>query len=115
VKRHRGVGNILGLDRLKSNAIVWNAGVAILNGNDAALAAARAELNAMTAELKYFAKQNGLLLDFVYLNYADVNQDALGSYGFDNVLFMKEVAKRYDPDGFWQLRVPGGWKLSRAG
>lgn len=112
---NRGPGNILGLDRLKSNVIVWNAGIAVINGDDAALAVAGAELNALTAKLKSFAQEGGLLVDFVYLNYADTNQNPLGSYGSDNVLFMKEVAKKYDPDGFWQSRVPGGWKLSRVG
>jgi hypothetical protein len=107
-------GNMLGLDRLTSNAIFWVAGVAIQNGDDAALAFAQAELSKMTSKLQEFASKDNSTMKLVYLNYADASQDPLGSYGPVNLAFMKDVASRYDPDGFWQHRVPGGFKLSRA-
>lgn len=105
----------MGLDRMASNGIIWTAGVAIKNSDDAALEVARAELTAMTTELKAIAKKDGKLQDFVYLNYAEGQQDPLGGYGKENVDFLRDVAQRYDPDGWWQRRVPGGFKLSRVG
>lgn len=84
------------------------------NGEDAPLAIAQAGLAAMTAKLKAFVTENGKAAELVYLNYAFADQDPLGSYGPENVKFMKDVAARYDPEGFWQTRVPGGFKLSRV-
>ncbi|KAF2271244.1 FAD-binding domain-containing protein [Westerdykella ornata] len=108
-------GNVMGLDRMISNGILWTAGVSIKSGDDAALELARAELTAMAAELKAIAKKDGKLQDLVYLNYAEGQQDPLGSYGKENVDFLRKVAQRYDPDEWWQRRVPGGFKLSRVG
>jgi hypothetical protein len=108
-------GNVMGLDHMTANSIMWTAGVAIKNGDDAALELARAELTAMATELKAIAKKDGTLEDFVYLNYAEGQQDPLGSYGKENVDFLRKVAQRHDPDGWWQRRVPGGFKLSRVG
>lgn len=58
--------------------------------------------------------KTGADLDLVYMNYADATQDPLGSYGERNVHFMKSVARRYDPEGFCQSAVPGGFKTSSA-
>jgi len=110
----RNGGNMLGLERLPSNAILWVAGIAIKNGDDAAVAFAQAELSAMTGRLQDFASREEGLANFVYLNYADASQDPLGSYGQENLAFMKDVARQYDPHGFWQHRVPGGFKVARA-
>jgi hypothetical protein len=50
----------------------------------------------------------------VYLPYAKALQDPLGSYGADNVRYMKEVSRRYDPTRFFQRMVPGGFKVDRV-
>ncbi len=105
---------MLGLERIPSNAILWTGGVAIENGDDTALGIAKAQWSTMTANLKEFAESNGAAADLIYLNYADTSQDPLGSYGPENVAFLKDVAKQYDPHGWWQRRVPGGFKLSRV-
>jgi hypothetical protein len=107
--------NVLGADRIPGNSIVWTAIVSITGGenDDAALSVAKAELNAMTIKLERLAAAapgEG----WVYLNYADSSQDPLGSYGPENVAFLKKVAAEYDPEGWWQRRVPGGFKLSRV-
>jgi hypothetical protein len=107
-------GNVLGLDRTDFNTILWVGGVSVA-GDEAALALAQGEMNAMISRLKQFAAKEGALADFVYLNYADPSQDPLGGYGADNVAFLKEVVGRYDPEGWWQRRVPGGFKISRVG
>lgn len=53
-------------------------------------------------------------MGFRYLNYSDISQDPLSTYGEDNFKRMREVAMKYDPTGVFQTRVPGGFKLSKA-
>ncbi|KAL1599868.1 hypothetical protein SLS60_007673 [Paraconiothyrium brasiliense] len=96
-----------------SNAIMWTGGVGV-SGSDAQLAIAETELLAMTAELERAAKEEGVLLELQYMNYAHPGQDALGTYGESKVKFMKKVAEEVDPGYFWQERVPGGFKLNRV-
>lgn len=109
---------MLGLDHVPSDAIMWTAAVGLKESlkedREAALAVAQAELAALTAEIRQMTKEKGTDVDLVYLNYADLNQNPLGSYGADNVAFIKKVAKQYDPEGFWQHRAPGGFKISRV-
>lgn len=52
---------------------------------------------------------------FEFLNNAAPFQDPLGSYGDENLQFMKNVAQKYDPDQIFQTLVPGGFKVSKAG
>ena len=69
-------GNVLGLNRIPSNAAIWSAGIWIKNGTDADLAVIQAEVHAMAAELRFFAEKQDTAVEFVYLNYADPSQDA---------------------------------------
>ena len=48
------------------------------------------------------------------MNYADASQDVLGSYGEVNVRKMLAVLRKYDPEGIFQKRVPGGFKLPQT-
>ncbi|GJC86162.1 hypothetical protein ColLi_09000 [Colletotrichum liriopes] len=38
----------------------------------------------------------------IYMNYANPEQDVIGSYGAKNAKFLKETAAKYDPTGFFQ-------------
>ncbi|KAK4493938.1 hypothetical protein PRZ48_015124 [Zasmidium cellare] len=58
---------------------------------------------------------NGKSSPLELLPYAAPFQNPLGSYGDDNVKFLQEVAKKYDPDQVFQKLVPGGFKISTAG
>lgn len=53
-------------------------------------------------------------VEFRYLNYSDISDDPLATYGDDNVKKMREVANKYDPTGVFQTRVPGGFKISKV-
>lgn len=97
-----------------SNAVMWTGGVGVPGGNDTALAIAETEFLAAMAQLREFAIDKGVLLDFVYMNYAHPGQDALGSYGRESVQYMRKVAAKYDPEEFFQKRVPGGFKIIRV-
>lgn len=112
IGKQRG-GNMLGLDKVHENAIMWTADVAV-NSTDADHAVAEAMLSQMTAKLKEFSRSAEGSLDLVFLNYANPSQDSLGSYGQENVEHMRAVAVKYDPTGVFQERVPGGFKISRV-
>ncbi|ETS82461.1 hypothetical protein PFICI_04337 [Pestalotiopsis fici W106-1] len=51
------------------------------------------------------------LRKFRYLNYASPAQDPLKSYGEDNLAMLRNVSRHSDPQGMFQTRVPGGFKL----
>ncbi|KAI1804338.1 hypothetical protein F4811DRAFT_561903 [Daldinia bambusicola] len=106
-------GNMLGLESLGGNAIMFTAGVAITS-SDKDLAVAKAELAAFTAQVKEASKSLNGDLDFIYLNYAEANQDPLATYGAKNIQHMRDVAAKYDPDQVFQKRIPGGFKISRV-
>ncbi|KAI1347324.1 FAD-binding domain-containing protein [Xylaria sp. FL0043] len=112
IGRQRG-GNVLGLDDLKNNALLFTGGVGILT-DDAPRDEPYALLKEMTTKLADYAKLVQGEMDFVYLNYADAGQDPLRSYGAANVKLMKEVAAKYDPTGVFQTRVSGGFKISKV-
>jgi hypothetical protein len=64
--------------------------------------------------IREYAESIGADNPYLYLNYADNTQDALASYGSENVKKMKAAAKRYDPFGVFQRLVPGGFKISKV-
>lgn len=113
ISNSRG-GNMLGFDRVDENAILWVMG-AFLKGDEADQVVLHNRLGRLTAATKEAARARDGDLELVYLNYANSGQDPLGSYGADNIQFMKDVARKYDPEGFFQKRVPGGFKLDRVG
>jgi hypothetical protein len=65
----------------------------------------------MGKDVAEIARSMGLLHEFQYINYADPSQDPIGSYGEDNVEFLSETSRKYDPKGVFQRQVPGGFKL----
>ncbi|KAK6083262.1 FAD binding domain-containing protein [Seiridium cupressi] len=52
-------------------------------------------------------KKAGLSIPFKYLNYADVTQNPISTYGEENIAHLWATSKKYDPNGLWQTRVPG--------
>lgn len=57
------------------------------------------------------ADTRGQLVPYIYWNYAFSHQDALQSYGEENVRKLQEASKKYDPEGVFQEACPGGFKL----
>ncbi|KAI4604064.1 hypothetical protein KJ359_000191 [Pestalotiopsis sp. 9143b] len=57
------------------------------------------------------AEDKGQLVPYIYWNYAFSDQDALRSYGDENVRKLQEASKKYDPKGVFQTACPGGFKL----
>jgi hypothetical protein len=48
---------------------------------------------------------------FKYMNYAFSFQDPIASYGHVNRGKLREVSGRYDPEGLFQMGIPGEFKL----
>ncbi|GJC97911.1 hypothetical protein ColKHC_06737 [Colletotrichum higginsianum] len=112
-ERAGGGGNVLGLEKtLTQNSIIYNAIVKVQTVEQEALA--RTRLAALVANLEAFADLNDASTPWRFLNYVNPAQDPIKSYGEENVKFLKEVAAKYDPQGIFQTRVSGGFKLSRV-
>jgi hypothetical protein len=83
-------GNILGLDKVKENALLWLiTGSSETPGQHAIM---REKLMACSA-------------DWQYLNYVDQTQNSLKSYGKQNTDFMFKASAKYDPSGMFQKQV----------
>jgi hypothetical protein len=104
-------GNVLGLDKVKENALLW-----LLTGStqtpeqDAIM---REKLTAFSATLNLFSEARNSNIDWQYLNYVDQTQNPLESYGKDGIDFICKVAAKYDPSGKFQKKVVSGWKISK--
>ncbi|KAL1605722.1 hypothetical protein SLS59_003526 [Nothophoma quercina] len=103
-------GNVLGMERYTDNFIMYQSYLSWSEAKDDELF-----INLgleLTDGIQKFAAEKGTAVDYLYLNYADKDQDPLSAYGADKVKFMKTVAKKYDPLGVYQHLLPGGFKLS---
>jgi len=105
-------GNVLGLDSVQDNSLLWLGTAAVKTEGHQAIV--EEKMASFADAIETFAKQRGGNVAWRYLNYADASQRPLTSYGAANVNFMKKVAARYDPEGVFQRKVPGGFKVSRA-
>ncbi|KAL1614226.1 hypothetical protein SLS56_012166 [Neofusicoccum ribis] len=103
-------GNVLGLERFSSNLVVF---LAVFTWEDAtkdSLFHSAAEQ--LIEDVVEFSRSLGKDNEWIYLNYADKDQNPLESYGPENVAKIRAAAVKYDPDGVFQTLVPGGFKIS---
>ncbi|KAI0435699.1 FAD-binding domain-containing protein [Xylaria telfairii] len=101
--------NVLGTSKADGNGVVLLAGASWTDPNSAQFGQALGPK--IVKAMDDTAAKAGGLHRFRYLNYADPNQDVLGSYGEDNLAFLRATSRRYDPHGVFQKQVPGGFKL----
>lgn len=64
-------------------------------------------MQSITDQSEAALKKQGLLLPYKYLNYADVTQNPISTYGKENIQRLWAASKKYDPKGLWQKHVPG--------
>ncbi|KGO63862.1 FAD linked oxidase, N-terminal [Penicillium italicum] len=103
-------GNMLGLSRFDENLFQL---LIYCSWKDEADDAFFNQLaDSALGELTTYSKSIGADNEFIYLNYANSNQNPLSSYGSENVEFIRTVAKKYDQTGVFQTQVPGGFKIS---
>lgn len=109
------VDNIFGLyDRLPADSILFEARIT-LPADQAPLGGIASHIMAQgIEELRAFSASQDGHSTYLYMNYAHPEQDVISSYGAANVRSLRETAANYDPDGFFQTRVTGGWKVSRV-
>ncbi|KAL2838169.1 hypothetical protein BJY01DRAFT_220184 [Aspergillus pseudoustus] len=104
-------GNALGLDSSdegKSIVVI----LMLLNfSNLEDLPRLRREHNALMEQLVALAKKRGIYHPYIMLTYSGAGQEAIASYGKENVARLRSVAKTYDPTRVFQRLVPGGQKL----
>ncbi|KAK8057461.1 FAD binding domain-containing protein [Apiospora saccharicola] len=77
-------------------------------------AAAAPHIAAAFGDIEAFAAGLGAGTRWLYLNYSGPDQRPFASYGEEVVGRLREVSAKYDPEGVFQTRVPGGHKVSRA-
>ena len=65
----------------------------------------------LLATFKSLASAKNLLHRYIFTNYAYQKEDLFKSYGEESLMRLKEVSKKFDPDGIFQKAVPGGFKL----
>lgn len=70
-----------------------------------------AAIDSFVAELRRLATEKGLLHRYIFTNYAYWKDNVLAGYGEESLERMKGVSRKYDPDGMFQVGVPGGFKL----
>jgi hypothetical protein len=63
-------------------------------------------------KIEAVATANGTGHRFRYLNYCAQWQRPLEGYGEENLRFLTEVSRKYDPDGLFQRGCTGGFKLN---
>ncbi|CAG9950901.1 unnamed protein product [Clonostachys rosea f. rosea IK726] len=104
-------GNMLGLDAVKTNSILWLGTVAYKDPDHDKVA--HKKLEKSFRELEKFAKSRNGNVEWLYINYADKTQNPLKSYGKANLDFMKNVAGTYDPKGVFRSRCLGALSSQR--
>ncbi|KAI1325928.1 FAD-binding domain-containing protein [Xylariaceae sp. FL0255] len=73
--------------------------------------AARDAVDTMVEYVQEVASVNGLLLRYITMNFANLDQNVLGSYGQEAVDELRRVASKYDPEGVFQKLQNGGFLL----
>ncbi|PGH00946.1 hypothetical protein GX51_05495 [Blastomyces parvus] len=65
----------------------------------------------MLQAIKEEAKESGLHVDYLFMNYASQFQDVISSYGAENVERLRAASYDDDPEGFLERLQPGYFKL----
>lgn len=102
--------NVLGLDDRDESLVIVLVVASWKNREDDELVEQVAR--DVIAGVDNIAKERGTHDRFIHLNYAATGQDPIGSYGEENVKFLQEVSRQYDPDQFFQKGCIGGFKLN---
>ncbi|KAI0113324.1 6-hydroxy-D-nicotine oxidase [Daldinia grandis] len=100
-------GNSLGLQKVPQT---WWSLVAEWSeeSDDAAVAH---DLEEFTEDVSRLAKDQGLYLDFKFMNDAEFSQKVLSSYGLENMKRLQEASAKYDPEQLFQRLQNSGFLL----
>ena len=105
-------GNALGLEDVNDPLVLCLLSVTWAQAKDDAI------INSVTQTLiekiDQATRTAGVFHRSKYLNYAAPFQNPITSYGPDSKAQLRAVSKKYDPEGFFQVGVSGGFKLFDA-
>ncbi|PHH67470.1 hypothetical protein CDD82_1465 [Ophiocordyceps australis] len=101
--------NLFGLETGKSDYVLIDMTAAYTKKSDDARVTAA--LKNIVKKQRAVLKKSGNLIEFIYLNYADISQPVLQSWGADNLGKLRAASTKYDPHGVFQKQSPGGYKL----
>lgn len=105
-KRHGG--NALGLEEEDGPLVVWLVPWAWKKAEDDELM--RTVGRELREKSEAAAKEMGLLHRYKYINYAEESQDAYRGYGEENLKWLKQVQRKYDPEGIYTKGgLNSGW------
>ncbi|PQE08956.1 oxidoreductase FAD-binding protein [Rutstroemia sp. NJR-2017a WRK4] len=62
-------------------------------------------------EVDRLSSDAGLFNRYKYVNYSAGYQDPISGYGDEMKAKLQAISKKYDPEGFFQMNVPGGFKI----
>ena len=102
-------GNALGLEGSEDPLVLCLLSVTWTQAQDDATITS--VIKTLIEKIDQATKATGLFHRFKYLNYAAFFQDPISSYGPASKAQLQAVSKKYDPDGFFQSGIPGGFKL----
>lgn len=102
-------GNLLNLADSSEPLVIWLLSATWGDGADDAKMFALCKK--LWEDTEAAAKQLDAYHPHKYIGYAAKGQDVFSAYGAENVAFMREVSKKYDPQQIFQRAVPGGFKL----
>ncbi len=103
-------GNALGLEGVDDPLVLCLLSVTWSQAGDDATV--NSVTQALIEAIDQHTKAAGLFHRFKYLNYAAPFQDPISSYGPASKANLLAISKKYDPEGFFQTGIPGGFKLS---
>lgn len=102
-------GNSLGLDPNGPVLVICLLSVSWKNASDDTLVVGTGKK--LFSDIQKAAEAKGLFNRFEYLNYAASYQDPINGFGPQSKEHLQAVSRKYDPTGFFQTTVPGGFKL----
>ncbi|KAK4579964.1 hypothetical protein LTR86_000166 [Recurvomyces mirabilis] len=108
---HKGSPNILGLEKRPKDQpliivlLVW---VSTRPEDDDLTQRVARDI---IAQGEAYAETRNTADPYRYLNYAASGQEPFPGNGYENLAFMQDVSRRYDPQAFFQKAKQGGFKL----
>ena len=103
--------NLFGLQAGKTDDVMVDMTSAYTHKADDALVAQ--VLEDVVNQQKQLLQKSDYLIDYLYLNYADISQPVLQSWGESNIGKLRAASKKYDHKGVFQTQVPGGFKIPK--
>jgi hypothetical protein len=103
----------IGLAKEDRNAIMLLFDITVRTAEEETIA--RPLLRSYGEKMQEFATSKDSLFDWQFMNYANAYQDLLAIYGAENVKKIRAAVRKFDPQGIFQTKAPGGFKISRAG